>query len=163
MADQWTQEASMSVTTETGTSATTRIEAGRHGRRPAWVRFGLHLVEMVVAMMVGMMALGAAVDAALAAAGTPHLFDRVDVEALVMATNMTIGMSLWMWFRRHTWTAIVEMGAAMYLPFAVFLVPFWAGLVPGSLVMAAGHTLMVPAMVVAMLRRREEYLGHHGS
>jgi hypothetical protein len=28
--------------------------------------------------------------------------------------------------------------------------------------MTAGHVLMLPLMAVAMLRRRDEYTGHHG-
>jgi len=38
----------------------------------------------------------------------------------VMATSMTLGMSIWMAIRRHSWRFILEMGAAMYLSFVVF-------------------------------------------
>ncbi|MHC8503747.1 hypothetical protein ACVGVP_09520 [Pseudonocardia artemisiae] len=40
-----------------------------------------------------------------------------------MATNMTIGMSLWMRYRGHGWRSITEMGASMYIPFIVLFVP----------------------------------------
>jgi hypothetical protein len=129
--------------------------------RTPWIRFARHFAEMVVAMVVGMLALGAAVNAALSALGVPDLFDRADLNALVMATNMTIGMSLWMRLRGHGWPSIAEMGAAMYVPFIALMVPFWAGLVSGHVVMMGGHALMLPAMVVAMLHRRDEYTGHH--
>jgi hypothetical protein len=129
------------------------------GRR--WLHFTLHLMEMVVAMVVGMFVLGSAVSVALSGLGVPHLLDRPDLGALLMATNMTVGMSLWMWYRRHSWASIAEMGAAMYLPFLVVLIPFWTGLLPGGTVMTCGHALMLPAMVAAMLHRREEYTRGH--
>jgi hypothetical protein len=78
-----------------------------------------------------------------------------------MATNMTLGMSLWMAYRKHSWPSILEMGAAMYLPFIVLLVPYWAGQLSGGVIMMGGHALMLPAMLAAMLLRRREYTGLH--
>jgi flagellar biosynthetic protein FliP len=80
------------------------------------------------------------------------LMARGDVGAMVMATNMSLGMGLWMRIRRHSWASIAAMTAAMYLPFAVLLVPFWAGVISGGTLMVAGHALMLPAMAVVMLR-----------
>jgi hypothetical protein len=40
-------------------------------------------------------------------------------------------------------------------------VPFWTGLLSGSALMTVGHILMLPLMVVAMLRRRDEYASGH--
>jgi flagellar biosynthetic protein FliP len=109
---------------------------------------------MVVAMLVGMVALGP-----LEALVWPHLNDRHDVMVIVMATNMAIAMSGWMWFRRHSRIAIAEMAAAMYLPFLVLLVPFWAGAISGSAVTTWGHLLMLVAMAVPMVWwRRAEYV-----
>jgi uncharacterized membrane protein (DUF2068 family) len=68
-------------------------------------------------------------------------------------------MGLWMRIRRHGWPSIVAMSAAMYVPFVVLLPFYWAGLVSESALMIAGHVLMVPAMLAAMLRRRHEYGG----
>ena len=118
-----------------------------------WWHFIRHFVEMVVAMVVGMVVLGGA----LSSVHLPPVFDRPDVGALVMATNMTIGMSAWMLVRRHGWASVAEMAAAMYLPFVALLVPYWAGVLPGGAVMMLGHALMLPAMLVAMFRRRAEY------
>ena len=36
--------------------------------------------------------------------------------ALVMALNMTIGMTVWMRYRRHSWAMCGEMAGAMFLP-----------------------------------------------
>ena len=43
-----------------------------------------------------------------------------------MAADMTIAMSLWMRYRKHSWISIAEMAAAMVLPFAILFVPLWA-------------------------------------
>jgi hypothetical protein len=54
------------------------------------------------------------------------------------------------------------MSAAMYLPFAVFLPPVWAGAMSGGAMITAGHLLMLPTMFGLMLwRRDEDGHGHH--
>ena len=113
---------------------------------------------MVIAMLAGMLGLGTVINAR---PGGSALFHPPVLSALVMATNMTIGISLWMRFRRHSWRSIAEMSAAMYFPFIILFVPFWAGLLSGHLVMIGGHILMLPAMVAAMLLRRDECTGSH--
>ncbi len=115
-------------------------------------RFLLHYAEMVGSMLVGMVALGW-----LEGLVWPGLTPRADLDVLVMATNMSIGMAAWMRFRGHSWRGIAEMSASMYLPFVVLLVPFWAGMVGEGALMAWGHVLMLPAMAAAMLLRPEEY------
>lgn len=112
--------------------------------------FLLHLLEMVVAMLVGMYALGWL---------WPDLPGGVELMALVMATDMTIGMAAWMAVRGHSRMSITEMSAAMYAPFVVVLLPYWVGVLPVGLVFPLGHLLMLPTMVVAMLHRRDEYTG----
>jgi flagellar biosynthetic protein FliP len=144
------------TTTDTFTTAPQQTDghASAHGRgRTAW-HLIRHYLEMVVAMIVGMVALGP-----LESLVWPGLHDRTDVMVLVMATNMAIAMSGWMWFRRHSWPAIAEMAGAMYLPFLVLLVPYWAGAVSGDAVMTWGHLLMLVAMAVPMVWwRRSEYV-----
>ena len=81
--------------------------------------------------------------------------------ALVMASDMSLGMGAWMRFRGHSWLSVVEMAAAMYLPFAVFLPPVWAGAMSGGAMITAGHLLMLVTMLALMLWRRSEY-GHGG-
>jgi flagellar biosynthetic protein FliP len=76
---------------------------------------------------------------------------------LLMAAYMTIGMSVWMIIRRCSWPAIAEMGLAMFVPFVMMYPFYWAGLVNTTAVMVVGHVLMVPAMIVAMLLRKDEY------
>ena len=126
---------------------------GRTAKRTgAVLRFARHALEMAVAMVVGMVALEPVWSFAW-----PGLADNVTAHVLVMATDMSLGMALWMRIRRHGWAGIVEMSAAMYVPYVVLLPFHWADALPGSALMTAGHVLMVPAMLVAMLRRRHDY------
>lgn len=119
--------------------------------RPA-LRFAQHFLEMVVAMVVGMVVLHPVWSFAW-----PGLPDLVTANVLVMATNMSLGMALWMRIRGHGWASVLEMSAAMYVPFVVLLPFYWAGALPEMALMTAGHVLMLPAMLAAMLRRRHEY------
>lgn len=112
-------------------------------------RFAGHYVEMVVAMLIGMVALHPLWPSAW--------LERPDADAIVMATNMTVAMTVAMLLRRHSWPRIAEMAAAMYLPFVVLLVPFWLGAIGGGTLMVAGHVIMFPLMLAAMVWRRAEY------
>ncbi|WP_188187419.1 DJ-1/PfpI family protein [Nonomuraea sp. SYSU D8015] len=117
-------------------------------------RFLWHYVEMVIAMSLGMLLLGMLWNAVL-----PEI-TRIDVDTLIMAADMTVGMALWMRVRRHGWPGIAEMSLAMFVPFLVLLVPYWFGVLPGDMVMSIGHVLMFVAMALAMLKRRDEYTRH---
>ena len=127
-------------------TATTTVSRG------SWLRFALHYVEMVVAMFVGRVAL-----APLWSLAVPGLSAAPAADAMVMATNMAVGMGVWMKIRRHAWRPIVEMSAAMYLPFVALLVPYWLGVLSGHGLMMLGHVLMFPAMLAAMLWRRSSH------
>jgi hypothetical protein len=70
-----------------------------------------------------------------------------------MATNMSIGMAVWMRIRKHSWPGIAWMCASMYVAFALVLPPYWVGLIDAGTMMTAGHILMLPLMLVVMLRR----------
>lgn len=117
----------------------------------------VHYLQMVVAMVIGMVVLHPVWTVGLGALGWSAALDRPEVMALVMATDMTLAMSAWMRFRRHRWVAVAEMGAAMYLPFVVLFVPLWAGVLSGGGMLLWGHVLMLPAMAGAMALRPEEY------
>src|SRR5918995_625946 len=112
-------------------------------RRPAVLRFALHGLEMVIAMVVGMVVLGPIWSWAW-----PALSENTTTQALVMATDMSIGMAVWMRIRGHGLPAIAEMCAAMFLPFLVLLPFHWAGALSAMALMTACHVLMVPAMLV---------------
>ncbi|GGO28447.1 hypothetical protein GCM10011576_54040 [Micromonospora parathelypteridis] len=115
-----------------------------------------HLGEMALAMLAGMLLLGGLWDAAGASLGLAGPLRRPDVAALVMATNMTVGMTVWMRYRAHHWRGVGEMAAAMYVPFLLLLVPWWVGLLDADALLLGGHLLMVPAMVLVALRHRHD-------
>jgi hypothetical protein len=73
-----------------------------------------------------------------------------------MALNMTIGMAVWMRYRGHGWVPIGEMSVATL---AVLIGPFWPGVLSGGALLEGMHVLMLPAMVIAMLHRRDDYAG----
>ncbi|MFG2048899.1 hypothetical protein ACGFIW_15905 [Micromonospora sp. NPDC048935] len=120
-------------------------------RRLLW-----HLGEMALAMLAGMLLLDSLWDAAGAVSGLAGALRRPDVAALVMATNMTVGMTVWMRYRAHHWRGVGEMAAAMYVPFLLLIVPFRAGLIDAEALLLGGHLLMVPAMVLVAVRHRHE-------
>ena len=124
----------------------------RSRRSTAW-HLVRHYLEMVVAMLVGMVVLGL-----LQQLVWPSLNFFSAVGVLVMATDMSIGMGAWMRVRGHSWRGIAEMSASMYAPFIALLVPYWTGAVSGAELMAWGHLLMFPAMALVMYLRPAEYL-----
>ncbi len=131
------------------------------GDRTAGTRHFLrHFGEMFLAMMVGMCGL-AAVDAViLSAAGTSVAHVRSsapEVVGIVMALNMTVGMTLWMRYRRHSWAMCGEMAAAMFVPAILAIVLFWCAVIHSHSIAAVEMGAMVPAMVAVMLLRRTEY------
>jgi hypothetical protein len=126
---------------------TTTAPARTTGRKLA--RFTGHYVEMVAAMLIGMVALHPLWPSSWLA--------HPDVDALVMAANMTVAMTAAMLLRRHSWPRIAEMAAAMVLPFAVLLVPYWLGAISAMTVMVAAHVIMFPLMLAVMLWRRADY------
>lgn len=122
--------------------------------------FFRHFAEMFLAMMVGMMVLGGLDSAILSAAGTSvsHVRDSApEAFALVMALNMTIGMTLWMRYRRHSWAMCAEMGGAMFLPAIAALILFWCSAIHTKSVGGVEMGTMVPAMLGVMLFRLTEY------
>jgi len=129
-------------------------------RTPAW-QFVRHYLEMLVAMVVGMVLLGPLEAALLNPLGWAAVRSIPELEALVMASNMSVAMVVWMRHRGHGWAATNEMAAAMYLPFLVLFPPLWLGLITPALMLTDGHLLMLAAMAAAMLLRRAEYAGHH--
>ncbi|MEW2384272.1 hypothetical protein AB0873_19580 [Micromonospora sp. NPDC047707] len=148
------------MTELTSTTTTPHHEDGR-ARRAGLRPLARHLLEMALAMLAGMLLLGPARGALAGAFGLAPASPGVG--ALLMATDMSVGMAVWMWYRGHSGPAIGEMTAAMYVPVLLLLVPFRAGLIDGDALLMGGHLLMLPAMLVAMLRRRDEYARHHAS
>ena len=115
------------------------------------LRFARHYLEMLAAMVVGMIVIGPLWHPLFGLFGQHELAERADMHLVLMATSMSIGMAAWMRYRRHPWPAIAQMCAAMYLPFLVLLGPLWAGWLSAGMASAIGHALMLPAMAIVML------------
>ena len=150
-----------------GTSGTVGTTPHLAGKRPAGaVRFGLHFLEMILAMVVGMAVLGAAFRGVVAALGLDYADERArfpELFALVMAFNMTAGMAAWMRHRGHRWGSVAEMGGAMVVPVLALCPLLWLGAIGTGSLFALMHALMLPAMLAVMLYRRDDYLHRHGS
>lgn len=135
------------------------IGAGMRIRRPVWM-FTRHYLEMVLAMLLGMATLYPLWVLASAGADDDSWVHRTDLESLVMATAMSVPMAAWMAYRGHRPRLTAEMCLAMYAGFVVLFPLLWTGAVGEMGVMMVGHSLMPTFMLVAMLLRRREYLGH---
>lgn len=130
-----------------------------HGARRS--RFVRHYLEMVLVMLVAMMVFAPLWDVAAHLSGWRGFVERPDLRVFAMATDMTVGMSLWMSWRGHGRQPVAEMAAAMYVPFLVLLAPLWTGTLSENGVLGLGHLLMLIAMAVVMLLRPEEYTRCH--
>ncbi|MDH2429376.1 hypothetical protein [Sphaerisporangium sp. TRM90804] len=119
------------------------------------LRFALHYIEMIVAMFVGMFALGllqAAVGLDFSHARYP------EAGYLVMAFNMSVGMAAWMRFRGHAWRHTLEMCAAMFAPVIPLFPLLWLGVIDGDALTVLAHVAMLPLMLGLMLARRSEHV-----
>jgi hypothetical protein len=92
---------------------------------------------MVAAMLVGMVALGAALRGVLALAGLRHPTQYPEVAALEMAATMSAGMVAWMRHRRRRWASTLGMTGGMFAPAVALLPLLWLGVI-------AGEGLLVP-------------------
>jgi hypothetical protein len=140
------------VTTAPGTR---RVGAAGTRSRPRV--FVLHLAEMLLAMSLGMLVLGGAVEGVLMLGGASLSDAPASLHAAVMAANMTVPMVLWMHYRGHPVRHNVEMAASMVVPTAVVIALHLLAAIPSGSVMLVQHTVMIPAMVAVMLWRYEHY------
>ncbi len=127
-------------------------------------RFARHYLEMVIAMFAGMIILGLPLEAALRAVGSSSadIQDAAPAVALLgMATIMTIPMVAWMRHHGHAWRPCHEMAASMYLPTFAAIILLWSGAIGFMTAMGLEHLIMLPAMLVAMLLRIDEYACDH--
>ncbi len=136
---------------------------------PATRQFIRHYVEMLVAMIAGMIVLGGPATVALDAAGMSSSELRTDYPSLMllgMAVVMTVPMVAWMRYRGHSWRPSMEMAASMFVPTFAVIALLWASVLEDfGMLMTVEHVAMLPSMLVAMVLRRDEYSGgheHHG-
>jgi hypothetical protein len=139
-----------------------------HTQRPwlhgAAAHFLRHLVEMVLAMMIGMAVLGLLLRAVIAPLGYPDgLRPFPELSAVAMTLEMTLPMAAWMLFRGHRRAIVAEMSGAMLAPVVAVVALCLVHVLPSSSAPTLAHLTMYPAMLGAMFYRRTEYIRPHGS
>lgn len=141
----------------------TKTSQPKWGALAAGWRFTRHLVEMLVAMFVGMMVL----DLAVTLLGSPPGDDTLLGGYAYMGLAMTLPMVAWMRRMGHPWADCGEMTAAMLGPMFALVLPVALGverIVPGltaDSLMLPAHGAMIAGMVLLMLYRWDRYA--HGS
>ena len=133
---------------------------------PSIRQFVRHYIEMVIAMVAGMVALGLPAEAAMRALGTSTATlkaDAPEIALLGMAVTMTVPMVAWMRYRGHGWARAWEMTASMFAPTVAAIALFRTGAVEDThALLMIQHIAMFPAMLGVMLLRLDEYTGHAG-
>jgi hypothetical protein len=125
--------------------------------------FARHYVEMLVAMVLGMVVLGTPATLALGAAGMSMSELHNDFPALMlfaMAVAMTVPMVAWMRYRGHRWQPTLEMAASMIIPTLVAIALLATAVLSFDALMGLEHVAMLLGMLVAMLLRLDEYTSH---
>ncbi len=125
-------------------------------------RFLLHLGEMTLAMMVGMMVLGGLSRVVLGPLGIT-LDPRSDLYQVVMTAFMVVPMAGWMRLRGMAGRPIAEMSASMVVVPIVLIGGGQLGILGRSTVSQLEHTLMLPSMLVPMLLRLGYYTSSHAT
>src|SRR5215208_1255005 len=124
-------------------------------RRSRLIHFIRHYVEMVVAMFVGMFALGMPLAAALGLVGVDVASWDTDARELMllgMAFTMSVPMGAWMRYRGHGWMPVWEMTASMFVPSFAAMGLLWGGIVVDTdALLYVQHIGMLPSMLVVML------------
>ena len=144
-----------------GLASTASPEKGGRvrSRLVSGLRFTHHLLEMVVAMVAGMVVLGVALEVL----GEPRGYGNALVEYGLMGAFMSAPMVAWMRYRSHAWSDGLEMTAAMLAPMFALVLPVELGVVglTGHALMMLSHVAMIGGMVALMVYRWDRYA--HGA
>jgi cytochrome bd-type quinol oxidase subunit 2 len=122
----------------------------------SWFRLARHLVEMFLAMMIGMMVGGFLLAAAVGASVPETRREHAVAWVVVMAFDMTVPMVAVMLYRGHSFRSAGEMAAAMVIPAVPIVACQLSHLVSGNVGNAYMPVSMV-AMVALIVYRRAEY------
>ena len=127
-------------------------------RTAHWGHFARHYLEMVVAMVAGMVVLGGLRSGVVAVTGLDYsLASRPEFAAFEMVFTMSVGMVVWMRYRRHSWVTTLEMVGAMFAPIIALAALSWLAIIRSESLMMLTHVAMLPLMLLVMMRRRREY------
>lgn len=141
-------------------TAATPAQAPRiHSRASKAGRFILHLLEMLLAMEVGMAILHLLGNLIPASSSYTAAFESgTNLHTLAMAVFMIVPMVAWMIVRGHGWRHVAEMAFAMLAPMAAVALLCQLGLAAYLPWLAfASSPAMYLGMLTAMLYRRDHY------
>jgi NhaP-type Na+/H+ or K+/H+ antiporter len=125
--------------------------------------FWRHFLQMLAAMMVGMIATGAIFLSIVGLKTWEQVTVQYPTQALLaMAVGMTIPMVAWMLFRGMGRRNSYEMAAVMVLPVIPFLCLVWFD-VTKSAQCAAYCAVMIAAMLGLMFYRKSQYSAPRGA
>jgi hypothetical protein len=118
--------------------------------------FGRHLLEMGLAMMVGMMVSAAIFLTAVGMTAEEGMREHAVLFVVLQAFGMTVAMVAWMRHRRHNWRSSSEMALAMVAPAVPLICLRLLDVISGPI---CGLYCLVTfvAMAVLMLYRRSDY------
>jgi hypothetical protein len=117
---------------------------------------------MMLAMVLGMVVLGSAIELALGVAGESLEDASAPLMASVMAFTMTVPMVAWMHYRhRMPVGRSIEMTASMVIPTIVAIALYGLAAISSETVLIVQHAVMVPAMLAVMLWKYDAYAHSH--
>ena len=132
------------------------VPAEKNGKQhlsPFW----RHFLQMLAAMVVGMLATGAIFLATVGAKTWDEVTIQYPTQALLaMAAGMTVPMVAWMTYRGMGWKNSYEMAAVMIVPVIPLLCLVWFD-VTNSAPCGQYCLLSIAAMLGLMLYRRDAY------
>ena len=130
--------------------------AQRTGRSHDAHGFGRHVLEMGLAMMVGMMVSAAIFLTTVGMTAEEGMREHAVLFVVLQALGMTVAMVAWMRHRGHSWRSSSEMSMAMVVPaiplICLRLLDVISGPICGLYCLAT-----IVAMVALMLYRRSDY------
>ena len=132
-------------------SAAQRVEPAHDGHG-----FLRHLLEMGLAMMVGMMVSAAIFLSAVGMTAPEAMRAHAVLFVVLQALGMTVAMVAWMRHRRHSWRSSAEMAAAMIVPAVPLICLRLLGVISGP-ICGLYCLATIVAMVALMLYRRSDY------
>ena len=135
-------------------SADAQRAQGRRGLDT--IGFGRHFVEMLAAMMIGMVVSAAVFLSAVGMTAEQAMREHAVLFVVLQAAGMTVAMVAWMHHRGHARERSAEMAAAMVLP-AIPLVCLRLLDVIGGPICGGYCLLTFVAMAAVMLYRRADY------
>jgi hypothetical protein len=139
-------------------SVATVTRRGSSGHDAHRFHFFRHLLEMALAMMVGMVASAGVFLSAVGMTADQALRRHAVLFVVVQAFGMTVAMVAWMRHRGHTWRSCSEMAAAMVVPTIPLICLRLLDVISGPICSVYCVSTVV-AMVLVMLYRRRDYGG----